>query len=67
MPSPDAVVLKGVRERPSADDGLRVLVDRPWTRGVSKHRAALDDWAKDPAPTAALREAVLGAADPELP
>ncbi|PHP52178.1 DUF488 domain-containing protein [Actinomyces ruminis] len=57
MPSPDAVVLKGVREEPTPDDGLRVLVDRLWPRGVSKQRAALDQWAQDAAPTTALRKA----------
>jgi uncharacterized protein YeaO (DUF488 family) len=39
----------------SADDGYRVLVDRLWPRGVSKERAALDEWCKDAAPSPALR------------
>lgn len=47
--------LKRVYERPSADDGLRVLVDRLWPRGVSKHDAAADLWLKDAAPSAGLR------------
>jgi uncharacterized protein YeaO (DUF488 family) len=37
-------------------DGLRVLVDRLWPRGLSKDKAALDHWMKDLAPTTALRE-----------
>jgi len=57
LPCSDAVVLKGVREAPAPDDGVRVLVDRLWPRGVSKQRAALDDWAKDATPTTALRKA----------
>lgn len=36
-------------------DGARVLVDRLWPRGVSKQDAALDDWAKDVAPSDELR------------
>ena len=54
LPSSDNVVLKGIREEPSAEDGARVLVDRLWPRGVSKERAALDEWAKDATPTTEL-------------
>lgn len=57
LPSSDNVVLKGIREEPSAEDGARVLVDRLWPRGVSKERAALDEWAKDATPTTELRRA----------
>ena len=35
--------------------GYRVLVDRLWPRGVSKEKAAVDEWAKDLAPTDGLR------------
>lgn len=48
--------VKRVYGPPSPDDGWRVLVDRLWPRGLSKERAALDYWAKDSAPSAALRE-----------
>ena len=37
-------------------DGMRVLVERLWPRGVSKARLRLDLWAKDAAPSTALRE-----------
>ena len=47
---------KRIYDEPSADDGYRVLVDRLWPRGVSKERAALDEWDKDVAPTTELRE-----------
>ena len=57
LPSSDSVVLKGIREEPSAEDGTRVLVDRLWPRGVSKEHAALDEWAKDATPTTELRRA----------
>lgn len=49
------VRIKRVYEDASDDDGARVLVDRLWPRGVSKERAALDDWLKDAAPTPDLR------------
>jgi len=37
-------------------DGARILVDRLWPRGVSKSKAALDDWMKDIAPSTELRQ-----------
>jgi uncharacterized protein YeaO (DUF488 family) len=37
------------------DDGLRVLVDRLWPRGLSKERADLDEWCKQVAPSTELR------------
>ena len=57
LPAACNVVIKGVREEPSPDDGRRVLVDRLWPRGVSRERAALDEWAKDATPSTALRRA----------
>jgi uncharacterized protein YeaO (DUF488 family) len=47
--------LKRVYERPSSSDGLRVLVDRLWPRGLSKQDAAADLWLKDAAPSPLLR------------
>ncbi len=44
-----------VYEEPSPEDGARVLVDRVWPRGMRKDAARLDEWAKDVAPSAALR------------
>lgn len=40
---------------PSSEDGFRVLVDRLWPRGVSKERAALDEWLKEVSPSPELR------------
>jgi uncharacterized protein YeaO (DUF488 family) len=48
--------VKRIYEPAEASDGYRVLVDRLWPRGVSKERAALDEWAKDLAPSSGLRE-----------
>jgi uncharacterized protein YeaO (DUF488 family) len=48
--------LKRAYEPVEAKDGTRVLVDRLWPRGVSKARAALDQWMKEIAPSTALRK-----------
>jgi uncharacterized protein YeaO (DUF488 family) len=50
------IKLKRVYEDPSPQDGLRVLVDRLWPRGLTKERAAVDLWLKDVAPSTALRQ-----------
>lgn len=44
-----------IHEPASPRDGLRILVDRLWPRGVSKEAAALDHWARELAPSDALR------------
>ena len=46
------------RVYPEADptDGYRILTDRLWPRGIAKDKAAIDDWAKQIAPTASLRQ-----------
>ena len=43
--------LKRVYERPRVDDGVRILVDRLWPRGISKDVAKVDLWAKESALT----------------
>jgi uncharacterized protein YeaO (DUF488 family) len=46
---------------PAADaDGFRVLVDRLWPRGINKEKARIDLWAKDIAPSDALRREFHG-------
>jgi uncharacterized protein YeaO (DUF488 family) len=47
--------VKRAYEPPSLNDGVRVLVDRLWPRGLSKARASVDLWLKDIAPSARLR------------
>ena len=47
--------VKRVYEAPSDDDGLRVLVDRLWPRGLSKADAHVDRWIKEVAPSSDLR------------
>ena len=50
------VRVRRVYDDPEQTDGARVLVDRVWPRGISKDRAALDDWCKDVAPSTELRK-----------
>lgn len=52
--SPD-IRVRRVYEQASSKDGTRILVDRVWPRGLRKDAARLDDWAKDVAPSGALR------------
>ena len=47
---------KRVYEKPAKDDGFRLLVDRLWPRGLTKERAAVDQWMKEIAPSDALRK-----------
>ena len=47
--------IKRVYEPAEPTDGYRVLVDRLWPRGVSRERAALDDWCREAAPSTQLR------------
>ena len=49
------IATKRVYEPAARADGSRVLVDRLWPRGVSKERAALDEWLRDLAPSDELR------------
>jgi uncharacterized protein YeaO (DUF488 family) len=48
--------IKRVYDEPSRSDGLRILVERLWPRGLSKGRAAVDVWMKDIAPSPELRK-----------
>ena len=48
--------LKRAYEKPSPDDGKRILVERLWPRGLTKKSAALDLWLKDIAPSTDLRK-----------
>jgi uncharacterized protein YeaO (DUF488 family) len=48
--------LKRAYEPVEPGDGVRILIDRLWPRGVSKAEAALDDWMKDIAPSTELRK-----------
>jgi uncharacterized protein YeaO (DUF488 family) len=47
--------IKRIYEPTSPDDGLRVLVDRLWPRGLKKESAKLTSWMKEVAPSNELR------------
>jgi uncharacterized protein YeaO (DUF488 family) len=49
------VRIRRAYEEPERSDGYRVLVDRLWPRGVKKESLRIALWAKDLAPSAALR------------
>lgn len=50
------VNIKRIYEEASSDDGVRVLVDRVWPRGMSKEKAQLDHWMKEIGPSNELRK-----------
>lgn len=50
------IKLKRAYETPAKSDGMRILVDRLWPRGLSKARAAIDQWLKEVAPSNELRQ-----------
>ncbi len=49
------VRIKRVYDAPEASDGMRVLVDRLWPRGIAKEKARIDLWLKDISPSDDLR------------
>ncbi|MCF6155371.1 MAG: DUF488 family protein [Candidatus Brocadia sp.] len=48
--------IKRVYEKPSKNDGTRVLIDRLWPRGLKKEEAKIDHWMKEIAPSDTLRK-----------
>ena len=48
--------IKRAYEPPSADDGLRILIDRLWPRGITKAALKLDAWPRALTPSTALRK-----------
>lgn len=50
-----AITIKRVYDEPESRDGMRILVDRLWPRGLSKEKAAVDLWIKEIAPSGTLR------------
>ncbi|GAB02392.1 hypothetical protein ACT4_030_00100 [Acinetobacter sp. NBRC 100985] len=50
------IEIKRIYDPVNESDGMRVLVDRLWPRGISKERAHLDLWLKEIAPSNALRK-----------
>lgn len=55
MKQPYVIRIKRVYLPASANDGLRILVDRLWPRGLTKEKAAVALWLKEIAPSTVLR------------
>lgn len=49
------IKIKRIYEKAEKDDGYRMFVDRLWARGLTKEKAALDEWNKTIAPSGELR------------
>lgn len=56
MTGKNKVQVRRVYEEPARGDGMRVLVDRIWPRGLTKAKADLDEWCKQVAPSTQLRK-----------
>lgn len=50
------IEIKRVYESPSSTDGVRILIDRLWPRGIKKSELLMDDWIKDLSPSPDLRK-----------
>ena len=50
------IKLKRVYDSASKEDGMRVLVERLWPRGIKKSNLVMDAWLKDVAPSTNLRK-----------
>ncbi len=50
-----SIQLKPISEAPSKQDGIRILAERKWPRGVSKEKAGIDFWMKEIAPSDKLK------------
>ena len=48
--------IRRVYDKPDPSDGLRILVDRLWPRGLSKEAAKVDVWVKNLSPSHELRK-----------
>ncbi|MGN5883413.1 DUF488 domain-containing protein [Staphylococcus simulans] len=51
-----AIKVKRIYEDKAENDGIRILVDRVWPRGISKENANLEEWIKEIGPTQSLRK-----------
>ena len=51
------IFIKRAYDTSDPQDGVRVLVDRLWPRGIKKSEAMVDEWLKEAAPTKELRKA----------
>lgn len=54
-PRRSSIEIKRAYDKPGARDGVRVLIDRLWPRGVSKAALKLDAWPRELSPSSELR------------
>jgi uncharacterized protein YeaO (DUF488 family) len=54
-PPAQNIRLKRIYEPPSKEDGIRILIDRLWPRGITKEEAQLDEWNREIPPSGRLR------------
>jgi uncharacterized protein YeaO (DUF488 family) len=52
----EMIKIRRVYDKPDPADGVRILVDRLWPRGLSKEAAKVDVWAKNLSPSHELRK-----------
>ena len=53
------ITISRIYNETSKSKGYRILVDRLWTRGITKEKLKLDKWMKEIAPTDELRKMVF--------
>jgi uncharacterized protein YeaO (DUF488 family) len=53
---PGSIKIKRAYDPPETSDGLRILIDRLWPRGIAKSKLKLDAWVKHLSPSNALRK-----------
>ena len=55
-PRASSIAIKRAYERPSPHDGVRILIDRLWPRGLSKAKLKIDAWPRELTPSTDLRK-----------
>lgn len=50
------IFVKRIYDPPQKKDGVRILVDRLWPRGIKKETVLINEWAKELAPSTDLRK-----------
>ena len=51
-----SIAIKRAYDEPSAKDGVRILIDRLWPRGLSKAKLKIDAWPRELTPSTDLRK-----------
>jgi len=51
-----SIAIKRAYDKPSPQDGVRILIDRLWPRGVSRAKLKVDAWPRELTPSTDLRK-----------